>query len=115
MLSKKLDPVLLFLSTDMAARTYIDDIGPGEVFLTSLLFFRRKGDNGSRSAQTIADMLECLKCMTLWLSMALVILRFVSRPLFLLIAIPLSVSRIASWGDRIHDATDGLALHLTRR
>jgi hypothetical protein len=97
MLTPLKDNITLVLAADMAARTYIEDLGPGNIFLTSYEFFDRRGKAGSKLSEGVAQALNCVKCLSLWLALAMILLRSVSRPLYLLITVPLAVSRVVTW------------------
>ena len=93
MLRELTDFVLMVLATDMASRTYIDDPGPADIFWNSDQYFYNRRDRNAMF-RFISEAIRCLKCLSLWMATLLLIVRSISRPLFLFVSIPLSVSRI---------------------
>ncbi len=114
MLTPTKDSISLVLAVDIAARTYIDDMGPGKIFLNSYLYFRDRGKTGNRPARIVSEMLECIKCLSVWTAVLLLIVRAISRPLFLAITVPLAVSRVITWIGTLSEAVDDGRSYLTR-
>jgi len=82
------------MSSIYAADTYIEDLGPDGIFLSSQQAAARKGDD-SRLWAVVAGAIDCHKCLSLWLAAGLLLLRVFSRPLYLFVTIPLTVSFLA--------------------
>lgn len=95
MLKSLADAALLAVASVYGAQTYIEDSGPGDVFLISLVAARKRGES-SGLWRFVAGAIDCHKCLSLWLAVALLALRAVSRKAFLFIAAPLSVSAIST-------------------
>lgn len=90
----------MVLAVDLAANSYIDDLGPANIFWTSDQFiYHRRDRNGFWLF--LSDAIRCLKCLSLWLATGLLILRAIYRPAFLVVAVPLSVSRIITEKNRL--------------
>lgn len=95
-LSDAADMALMIAAADMAANTYIDDLGPGNIFSRMdefLISKMEKEESQNGLFHFLLDGSRCVKCLSYWFAVFLMAIRFASRPLFLFIAIPLVVSR----------------------
>ena len=91
MLKPLTDNLLLAVAASYSAKTYIEDAGPSNIFLTSLRAAQVRGEK-SATWKVVSEAIDCYKCLSLWLSVLLILLRAVSRRLFVLVTLPLAVS-----------------------
>lgn len=89
------DAALLVVASVYGAQTYIEDSGPGDVFIRSLVAAQNRGET-SGLWRFVAGAIDCYKCLSLWLAVALLMLRLVSRGAFLFVTAPLSVSALST-------------------
>jgi hypothetical protein len=86
-----IDGLLLVVSVWHATTTYIDDAGPNDLFINTLAAAQERGQR-STFWNFVAGAIDCYKCLSMWLTIVLLAIRAVSRPLFHLITVSLSVS-----------------------
>lgn len=106
------DFLLLLIAVEHGAQMYINDSGPDDIFLTSYDWLDNRRANWFFAF--VADAVNCKKCLTFWLALGLLVVRFFSRRLFLLLVTPLAVSSLATRGDDVVEWRDRAQRNLTR-
>lgn len=103
-----MDFLLLFLASRTAAVSYIYDDGPAEVFkeIDEAIVKKVSDEENAQWWLFVLDASRCVKCFSLWTSLCLLILRAMSRKMFLLVAIPLAIGGLSAIGTAAEEAIE---------
>ena len=95
-----IDFLLLLVGVENGADMYINTPGPGDVFAKTHGWFNDRRERHPVYG-IIADGVNCKKCLTTWMSVGLLVVRYLSPSLFRLLTIPLAVSSLSTRADDV--------------